>query len=265
LKRKVTAIPTDSSAIQRSRDMDEKSWWDLWNTSHRTEDDNDATSSELFARTAAIVNEITRGGTSRVLEIACGAGSFSRNLFYSSYHGLDLSAAAIDLARQKSLEISPPVGATHPTYEAADFHEWPLLTYSLDLVVCVDAIAYFRDQKFVMKKIAQSLRPHGKFVLTTINPFVYQRIRRTQWVKLEVGPVDQCLSRSALHTLLEQAGLKIERSFTIMPRGELGILRIVNSWRLNETFGPRVAAALKRLKEYAGLGQYRIVIARKES
>lgn len=261
----MTAIPTESSAIKRSRDMDEKSWWDFWNTSHRTKDNNDPVSSELFERTAAIVNEITRAGTCRVLEIACGAGSFSRKLLYASYHGLDLSPAAIDLARQKSLQIPPPAGASHPTYEAADFHEWPVLADSFDLVVCVDAIAYFRDQKFVMKKIAQSLRPNGKFILTTINPFVYQRIRRTQGVKLEVGPVDQCLSRGALHTLLEQAGLRIERSFTIMPRGELGILRITNSWRLNETFGPRVAAALKRLKESAGLGQYRFVVARKES
>lgn len=241
--------------------MDEKSWWDLWNTSHRTKDDNDAISSELFARTAAIVNETTQSRNCRVLEIACGAGSFSRKLFYSTYHGLDLSPAAIALARQKSLQVP---GASLPTYEAADFHEWPVLTSGFDLVVCVDAIAYFRDQKVVMKKIAQSLAPQGKLVLTTINLFVYDRIRRTQWVKLEVGPVDRCLSRSALHTLIAHAGLKIERSFTIMPRGEMGILRIINSGRLNEMFGPRGMAALKRLKERGGLGQYRVVVARKE-
>jgi 2-polyprenyl-3-methyl-5-hydroxy-6-metoxy-1,4-benzoquinol methylase len=244
--------------------MDERSWWDLWNTSHRTKDNNDPVSSELFDRTAALVNEITQGRACRVLEIACGAGSFSRKLFYSSYHGLDLSPAAIELARQKSLQIPPPDGASPPTYEAADFHEWPLLTHSFDLVVCVDAIAYFRDQELVMKKIAQSLRPQGELILTTINPFVYERIRRTQLVKLEVGPIDRCLSRNALHSLIEQAGLKIQRSVTIMPRGELGILRIINSGRLNGAFGPRVAASLRRLKERAGLGQYRIVVARKE-
>jgi 2-polyprenyl-3-methyl-5-hydroxy-6-metoxy-1,4-benzoquinol methylase len=256
---------TDSSAVDRSRDMDEKSWWDLWNTSHRTKDDNDAISSELFARAAAIINEMTRSGTWRVLEIACGAGSLSRKLVYSSYHGLDLSPAAIDLARKKSLQMPPPAGASPPTYDVADFHEWPLLTYSLDLVVCVDAIAYFRDQKFVIEKIAQSLRPQGKLVLTTINPFVYQRIRRTKWVRLESGPVDYWLSRSALHTLLKQAGFRIERSFTIMPRGELGILRVTNSRKLNESFGPRVASVLRQLKEHVGLGQYRVVVARKES
>src|SRR5271169_792740 len=137
--------------------MDETSWWDFWNTSHRTRDNNDPVSTELFDRTAAIVNEITQAAACRVLEIGCGAGSFSRKLLYSSYHGLDLSPAAIDLARQKSQQMAPPVGSSPPTYEAADFHEWPLSPQTFDLVVCVDAIAYFRDQKFVMRKIAQCL------------------------------------------------------------------------------------------------------------
>ena len=243
--------------------MDARSWWDLWNTSHRVKDDNDPVSTELFERAAGVINEITGSGGCSVLEIACGAGSLSRKLHYSSYHGLDLSPAAIELAREKSLQMQPPSGASLPTYEAADFHEWPLPTQSFDLVLCVDAIAYFRDQKLVMNKIAQSLRPKGKFVLTTINPFVYDRIQRTKWVTLQSGPVNRTLSRAELHSLLQQAGFRIERSFTIMPRGELGILRYTNSYHLNESFGPRVSAYLRRLKEQCGLGQYRVVVARK--
>jgi len=245
--------------------MDEKSWWDLWNTSYRTKDDNDAVSSELFARTAAVVNDLSRSRNCDALEIGCGTGTLSRMLVCTSYHGLDISPAAIEIARQKSGRISLALGASPPTYEVADFHEWSPRTSNLDIIVCVDAIAYFRDQQFVMNKIANSLRPQGKLVLTTINPFVYRRIRRTKWVRLESGPVNHCLSRRDLHSLIRQAGLGIERSFTIMPRGELGILRIANSRRLNEMFGPRVAAALKSSKEHAGLGQYRVIIARKES
>lgn len=244
--------------------MDEKSWWDLWNTSYRAKDDNDAVSSELFARAAAVVNDITRNGNCRVLEIGCGTGTLSRMLVCANYHGLDISPAAIEIARQKSACISLASGASPPTYEVADFHEWSPPTCTLDIVMCVDAIAYFRDQQFVMNKIARGLRPQGKLVLTTINPFVYRRIRRTKWVPLESGPVDHCLSRRDLHTLIRQAGFRIERSFTIMPRGELGILRIVNSRRLSEMFGLRIAAALKGLKERVGFGQYRVVVARKE-
>jgi len=250
--------------LTSSGEMEEKSWWDLWNTSHRTKDDNDAVSSELFTRAATAINAITRNGNCHVLEIACGTGTLSRMLVYASYHGLDISPAAIEIARQRSACISLPVGASPPTYEAADFCEWPLPAQPFDVAVCVDAISSIRDQSLAMKKIAQSLRTGGRLVLSTINRFVYDRIQRTPSVRLESGPVCHWLSRAELHVLIKQAGLTIERSHTIMPRGNLGILRLINSSRLNGVFGPHIAAALRRLKEHVGLGQYSLVVARKE-
>jgi 2-polyprenyl-3-methyl-5-hydroxy-6-metoxy-1,4-benzoquinol methylase len=258
-------MQTTYAIPDRSREMDEKSWWDLWNTSHRTKDNNDEISSELFTRAAAVINGITRAGNCRMLEIACGAGSLSRKLVYSSYHGLDISPAAIDLARKKSEQMSPPAGASPATYEAADFHDTPLPAQPFDIIVCVDAISCFRDQQLCMNKMAQSLRTGGHLVLTTVSPFVYNRIQRTRWVRLESGPVSHWLSRGELHTLIKRAGLKIEHSYSIMPRGDAGILRIINSRRLNHMFGPRSAALLRRLKEHLGLGQYRVLIARKDA
>jgi len=258
-------MPTNSSSVDRSREMDEKSWWDLWNTSHRTKDDNDAISSELFERAAAAVNGITRKSNCSVLEIACGAGALSRMIAFSSYHGLDISPAAIEIARQKSATISLPVSSAPPSYEAADFHEWPLPEQAFDVAVCIDAISSIRDQAIAMQKIARSLRPGGYLVLTTINRYVYDRIQRTSTVRLESGPVAHWLSRRELNNLICQAGFTIEQSSTIMPRGNLGILRLINSRRLNDALGPRVAAVLRRLKEHLGFGQYSVVIARKES
>jgi len=245
--------------------MDEKSWWDLWNTSHRTKDNNDAVSSELFSRAAAAVNGTTRNEPCRVLEIACGTGTLSRMLVYASYHGLDISPAAIEVARQKSGSISLPPGASPPTYEAADFHEWPLPPQPFDVAICIDAISSIRDQPVAMKKIAESLRAGGRLVLTTINRYVYDRIQRTPTVRLESGPVAHWLSRADLRALVLDAGLTIERFTTIMPRGDLGILRWINSAHLNESFGPGVAAILRRLKEQAGFGQYSLVVAQKRS
>lgn len=253
-------MPKNSVDYDRSRMMDETSWWDLWNSAYRTKDSNDPVSSELFEHVSAVINKITERKPSCLLEVACGAGTVSRLLSCSTYHGLDISPAAIDIARRKSEDISRPPGASPPTYEAADFHDWPLPPTPFDIVVCVDAISCFRDQQLVLSKIGQSLRTGGRIVLTTINPFVYERIKRS-W---ENGPVSHWLSRRELHRLITSAGLTIERSYTIMPRGNLGILRIVNSWRLNEMLGPRVAAALRRLKEQLGLGQYRVVVARKQ-
>jgi SAM-dependent methyltransferase len=244
--------------------MDERAWWDLWNTSHRTKEHNDPVSSELFERAAAVVNAFTQPTGGRVLEVACGAGALSRLLRYSSYHGLDISPAAIEIARQKAKSIQSSGGASRPTYEVADFHDWPLPLDPFDVVVCVDAFVCFRDQPLAIRKIAESLRPEGRLLLTVVNKFVYERIRRTATAPLASGPVCHWLSVRELHALIESAGLTIERSWTIMPRGNGGVLRLVNSRRLNQAFGRRFEAVLRRLKERVGFGQYLVVTARKE-
>ncbi len=243
--------------------MDEKSWWDYWNTSYRTEDGIDEISTELFERAAAVVNSITAGRSARILEIGCGTGSFSRLLLhYSAYHGIDISPAAIELARHKSVRLP---GGSQPSYEAADFHDWAAPPEAFDIVICIDAVAYFRDQQLALSKMAASLRPSGTVVLTTINPFVYNRIRRTSSRPLQEGSVSRWLSRSELHSLIHSAPLALERSLTIMPRGNRGILRLINSPRLNRAFCHSFANTLKRHKESVGLGQYRLVVAHKSA
>jgi ubiquinone/menaquinone biosynthesis C-methylase UbiE len=254
-------LPTPQQ-IDRSRNMEERSWWDLWNTSYRSEDNRDAISTQLFAHVATVVEKATQRQPGRILEVACGTGTLSRQLQFSSYHGLDISPAAIDLARRKMDE--PCRGrASARIYEVADFHDWPISHDSVDLILCVDAMSCFRDQQLVLRKITGMLRRGGLLIVTTINPVVYTRIRRVGGVRLENGPVSHWLSRRELHNLIRHADLSIERSYTIMPRGDMGWLRIVNSRRVNEVFGPDCAAAFRRLKERVGLGQYRVVIARK--
>lgn len=255
-------MQTTPSVTDRTREMDERAWWDLWNSSYRSEDNKDEIATELFTRAAAVVNEATKVGGCSVLEIGCGTGSLSRLLNYSSYHGLDISPAAIDIARSKVHLIPDREGVNPPTYEAVDFHDCALPANQFDVVVCVDAVAYFRDQPFALKKMAQNLRASGSLVLTTINPFVYHRIRRTQTRPLQEGSISHWLSRHELRALIESAGLTIERSYTIMPRGNKGILRLVNARRINQVLGTRGAARFGRLKEQAGLGQYQVVVAR---
>ena len=249
----------------QSRAMDETSWWDLWNTSYRSEDNKDTVSTELFAHVVATVQGVTGGRPSRILEVACGTGTLSRQLSFSSYHGLDMSPAAIELARQKATTMHLPAGTSIPTYEAADFHEWPLTPEAFDLVLCIDAISCFRDQQFTLRKMAQGLPVGGSVILTTVNPLVYTRIRRVGGPRLENGPVSNWLSRNELLDLIKGAGLTLKRSYTIMPRGDMGFLRVVNSARLNRALGRRGSEIFRNLKERWGWGQYRVVIARKEA
>jgi len=246
----------------QSRTMDETSWWDAWNATYHSAQDGPI-SSELYGEAAAVVNSIAKDGDRSVLEIGCGTGSLSRLLASSSYHGIDISPAAIDIARQKAACLRLPAGRRSPVYEAADWLDWSPPYESFDVAVCIDAIACFRDRESALSRIARSLRPSGRLVLTTLNPFVYRRISRKLASYLQSGPFSHWLSRRELHALLRSAGFAIERSYTIMPAGERGILRIINSRRLNQAFGRNSEALCRRLKERAGLGRYRIVIARK--
>jgi SAM-dependent methyltransferase len=249
---------------QRLHDVDERGWWDVWNKSYRSDEGRDEVSSELFSRVAATVAQNTPAGRCRVLEIGCGSGTLSRMLSCTTYQGIDISPAAIEIARHKAEQGPVPTDTGLPLYDAADFHEWPVPPSSFELAICVDAVAYFRDQGLAIRKISDGLCPAGKLILTTINPWVYARIRRTATNPLQEGPVSHWLTRAELHGLMESAGLTVERCYTIMPRGNQGILRVLNSWRLNGALGPGFEGFLRRVKESAGLGQYRLVIASKK-
>lgn len=247
--------------LESTQQMDEVQWWDFWNSSYRATEDPGAIARELFVRVAAVVNEITKKRACRILEVGCGAGVLCHLLRYSSYHGIDLSPAAIEIARKRAENTPRPRDDASLVFEAGDFHDWRGTGEAFDIVVCLDAFAWVRDQRAVMHNMARCLRPSGKLVLANVNPFVYQRIRRTPSQPLQVGPFSRWLTRSELRGFVQDAGLTIERFNTIMPRGDLGILRLVNSWRLNRACGPRFEALLRRLKERAGLGQYFVLVA----
>ena len=248
----------------QTQEMDEKAWWDFWNSSYRIGDDNGEIPNELFTRVAAAVSEFAQSEGSRIVEIGCGTGTLSRRLKFSSYVGVDISPSAIQLAKRFWEECHARLPSDDSaTYEAVDFHDWQLPSKPFDIAVCVDAFVWIHDQPVALKKIVQSLRTGGVFLISIINPFVYHRIRRTAASPLKEGPVKNWLTRNELHALIKASGLRIERSFTIMPRGNLGILRPINSPRLNEALGPQVEKLLRRAKEWMGLGQYQVVAARK--
>src|SRR5690349_17678736 len=115
-------MPTPSPPPQRVHDMDESTWWDFWNTSYRSEDGRDVISSELFKRVAGLVAEVAVPSACQVLEVGCGSGTLSRLVSYSTYRGIDISPAAIEIARRKAEKLERLPGACCPTYEAGDFH-----------------------------------------------------------------------------------------------------------------------------------------------
>ncbi len=256
-------MPNMPAYVDNSWEMEEKSWWDHWNSSWRAGDLNDDISAELFGHVASLIDQVSAASLPRILEVACGTGILSRGLRFSNYYGLDLSGAAIAIANKKAEAFVPPPGVDRPKYEAADFHDWTPPAELFDVVMCVDAISCFRNQPLVMEKMARIVRSGGFVILTTINPFVWKYIRRPDGGKCQCGPVSHWLTKRELHALVQGAGLELQRSYTIMPRGTLGIFRLINSRHWNRLVGQSGAKKLKKLKEQAGLGQYRVILARK--
>lgn len=192
----------------------------------------------------------------RVLEIGCENGWFAGQLKgHASYLGLDPSPEMVAAA-----EKAFPSGR----FVAADFLSWEPPDERFDLVLFVDKIAHMPQQDAVIAKMASLIKPGGHLVLTTENPFVYSRIC---WVRPPAeGQFRRWLTEDELHRMLDASGLSRLRSYTVLPAGELGILKIINARKLNQ---PAQLVIPERwitgAKERCGLGQFRVVIARRNT
>jgi SAM-dependent methyltransferase len=220
--------------------------WDRWNLDRATE----GLSPERQRLTDVAVDEVRGlvpfGG--RVLDIGVGAGFTSRALQVAyDYRGLDIGEQSIAEAKRR---------APMANLEVADFLEWRLPGRSFDGVLCVDTIAYFGDQGLGVWKLFAALRPGGVLVLTTVNPFVFSRFA---WVQARGERMGRWFTRRRLHTLLGLYGFKVERSYTVAPAGDQGWLRLLNGRRLVRLLG----RPYQRFLEWLGLGQFRVVVARR--
>lgn len=190
----------------------------------------------------------------RFVEIGCGTGWLAEHLTDSDgYFGLDLSPAAIKVAQNRLPQTR---------FVAANFLDWDFKGEKFDVGLLIDSITSFSDQDSAIGKISELLEMSSYFLLTSVNPFVYSRLS-------SVGPpgegqVRKWLSRTALTALLRRHGFQLVKFYTTMPAGDRGILRWVNSGKINrmvETIVPEVKVT--KAKEMAGLGRYFIVVAQK--
>ncbi len=101
----------------------------------------------------------------------------------------------------------------------------------------------------------------GWFAATTINRFVCERISGVG--SAEKGQIRNWLYQHALKKLIA-VHFDILSFYTILPEGDQGILRVVNSYRLNRLLRRLDwQGALVRIKERMGLGGGMVILARK--
>jgi 2-polyprenyl-3-methyl-5-hydroxy-6-metoxy-1,4-benzoquinol methylase len=236
---------------------EQAAYFDEWNARCRSESFENI-EPESKARGATVIELLCSLHLKQpaILEIGCGTGWLTEKLLeFGDTTAIDLSEHAIDLAKQRGLRARFIVG---------DFYEHDFPSRHFDVVITVDTITVIPDQPLFIRKVASLMKPGAFLILTSLNKFVYER-RSDVRMPRPWAEVANWLSRKELHELLKR-DFRVLKSFTIIPHGNRGVLRVVNSYKLNRVLGCVFSKRLlARAKEKLGLGDHRVILARRQN
>ncbi|CAO5234824.1 class I SAM-dependent methyltransferase [Frankia sp. AgKG'84/4] len=113
-----------------------------------------------------------------VLDVGCGSGrttlDAARHATAGSVLGVDLSAQMLGLARRRA-EYEH---VTNVTFEQADAQIHPFPAETFDVAVSRHGVMFFGDPLAAFTNLARALRPAGRIVLLTWQPF-----ERNEWLQ----------------------------------------------------------------------------------
>jgi len=135
-----------------------------------------------------------------VLEIGCGLGTDGAQFAQAgaNYTGIDLTQAAVDLARRR-FEISNLPG----TFRVADAERLDFPNESFDLVYSHGVLHHTPDTRAAVREVHRVLRPGGRAVV-----MLYHRDSYNYRINISL------LRRAGVHLLRWNAGLKLVRALT---------------------------------------------------
>jgi SAM-dependent methyltransferase len=158
---------------------------------------------ESFVRASEIRTLAERGGIGRgvsVLDLCCGIagpGRFLTGEFGCDYFGVDASASAIGIARER-------VDGLPCRFEAAEIPPLPRGTF--DVVLLLETLLAFRDKEPLVGEVARALPAGGRFAFTLEegSPLTgSERDRMPAADTVWLTPLDE------LRAMLRQAGLTL--------------------------------------------------------
>lgn len=106
------------------------------------------------------------------LDIGCGTGQLSRELFHRGYQVVGVDASTSAIKRAKSLTVVPAEKLTylHLDIETASFKQLPFGPYHL--ITCRLVFAFMKDKRRLLGEVASVLNKDGVFVVIT--PLLHQ-------------------------------------------------------------------------------------------
>ncbi|HET9251420.1 MAG TPA: class I SAM-dependent methyltransferase [Candidatus Eisenbacteria bacterium] len=230
---------------------DQERFWETWQEAKSITPWSLARADALLALIRSL-----KLGNPRILDLGCGTGWFAERLSsLGTVTATDLSKKAMEEARRRRPDIR---------FLDGDLFTLEIPDAPFDLVVCQQVIAHVVDQPRLVERAASLLKPQGYLVITTPNRFVMDRLGDLGWDATPPEHIEQWLDRRSLERLLRPR-FEILRVSSILPMGTRGILRFVNSSRLNGMLSRIIPeTTIRAWKERAGLGYTLIALARRK-
>jgi 2-polyprenyl-3-methyl-5-hydroxy-6-metoxy-1,4-benzoquinol methylase len=234
--------------IKMQRPANDVQIWDKWNSTYRQGRLDEPSKVRLRTIDAAMRELKIRDA--KIMEVGCGTGWLSAKLSdYGQVTACDIGKEIIETAQKNYPQVKFHSGAIESI---------ELPTNYFDVVVTSEVLAHVPDQAAFIERLGLLLKSGGFLLLTAQNKYVFER---TANISPPDGWIRKWVTMKTLKGLLRER-FSIRRATTLEPEGHLGLLRVVNSSRVNHYLNAALGAErVKRLKERAGFGQSLFVIA----
>lgn len=228
-------------------------FWNEWNANHRER----VVGPVSLAQADRIVGWLSKLGRTdlTILDVGCGSGWMCERLTtFGRVTGTDLAGEVIERARARLPNV---------TFVAGDFMTLDLPSAPFDVVVTLEVLSHVADQAAFVDRLASVLKPGGLLMMATQNRFVLERSEGVA-PKAE-GQIRQWVDHAQLRQLLRTRFDVLELSSLFPNWGHRGILRIVNSPRLNSLLAHVIPkSSLDRAKERMFLGHTLMALAQRK-
>lgn len=252
IKLKTVSGPSEMAVPDQA---DQRAFWNDWNARYRGASQVANFEAETIRRRDTVLGWVRQLGLNRphILDLGCGTGWLTAQLAeLGEAMGTDIADGSIQEARKRYPNIP---------FESGDFSSPDLKLGTFDVVVSLDVLSSVADQRVFVKRVRQVLRPGGYLILTVPNRFVFKR--RSDVDPQGEAQIRKWPSRGEVRQLLRD-DFVIHTLTTLKPEGHLGILRLVNSYRLNALLSLIVSrTAIERAKERLGFGHAIAVLAQR--
>lgn len=223
--------------------------WNKWNAKFLSDPGDEAR--RRRDEVLKIVNSLNLKNP-RILEIGCGNGWAAQSLTrLGEVTGIDIADESIEQAK---------VNVPHARFMAGDFCEMAIPAQSYDLIVTFETFSHVSNQDRFLELVSKTVKPGGRFVITTQNKAVYSRKKKGPGYVADIRR--NFVTPQELKAMVGKH-MRVEKCFTIEPKGNLGIFRIANSVKLNRIVSFFLGVNIPRgFKEKMGWGQTIIAVAR---